>query len=66
MTRISLPTFAREINADSFEEALTTAIGQGYRIDKYADPIDGAAEGLTVEAASAIADEDPTLITLCR
>lgn len=51
-------------------EAIEHATKHGLTLSKYADPVDDARNGLTVEEAEEIADEDPSLIwidsSVCR
>lgn len=49
---------------DTMRAMLTKALANGWRIDKHADPTEGACEGLTLDEALAVAAEDPTLLTL--
>lgn len=43
-------------------KAIETAEAKGLTLSKYADPTEGAREGLSVEEARAIAAEDPGLV----
>lgn len=43
-------------------EAIKAAEERGLELKKYADPVEGAREGLTVEEARQIAHEDPSLV----
>lgn len=43
-------------------DAIAHAEAHGLRLSKYADPIEDAREGLTVEEAREVAAEDPSLI----
>lgn len=45
-------------------EAIEIAEREGLTLSKYADPVEGAREGLTVEEARLVAREDPGLIYL--
>jgi hypothetical protein len=45
-------------------EAIEYAERHGVTLNKYADPTEGAREGLTVEEARDVASEDPSLIHL--
>lgn len=45
-------------------KAVRTAIVAGYRIDKAADPTEGAREGLTADEAIEVAESDAGLLTL--
>ena len=45
-------------------EAIEHAEAYGLTLSKYADPVEGAREGLTVEEATEIAREDPGLVYL--
>jgi len=48
----------------SWSDTLRHAIEAGYRVDKYADPTEGAREGLTLAEAIEVASEDPSLLVL--
>lgn len=43
-------------------EAIKAAEERGLALNKYADPVEEAREGLTVEEARQIAHEDPSLV----
>lgn len=43
-------------------EQIETAAAEGKTLCKYADPIEGAREGLTLAEALEVAQEDPSLI----
>ena len=43
-------------------DALNHAAADGRKLNKYADPIEGARSGLTVDEAREICREDPSLI----
>ena len=45
-------------------EAIEYAEAHGLALHKYADPIEGARDGVTVDEARDIAREDPSLIWL--
>lgn len=53
-------------DATDYEDALGAAVEAGYRVNKYADPIEGPREGLTAEEAADVAAEDPSLIWLAE
>ena len=53
-------------NYDSNHEAAAAAIAEGYSINKYADPVEGARESLSVDEAEEVASEDPGLLYLVK
>lgn len=53
-----------DCNDMSIREAIGEAIGAGYTICKYADPVDGARSGLTEDEAIEIAGVDASLLYL--
>lgn len=61
-TKVNFKEYAEQF--DSLQEALEMADADGYAINKYADAISEAAEGLTVEEAHEVAKEDINLIWL--
>lgn len=50
------------LNYIDLADGLEEMIAQGWRINKYADPIEGARTNLTIDEARDILDEDPCLI----
>lgn len=51
---------------DSYLEALQSAVGEGYSINKYADPEEGGRTGLEVAEAASVAREDASLLWLAK
>lgn len=64
-------TVAADLSLPGHEDRTTADIirildAQGFTLCKYADDLESAREGLTLDEALAIAAEDPTLIAVCR
>jgi hypothetical protein len=64
MSRITLASFAADYSSNA--RAIRAALAEGYRIDKHADPIEGAREGLTEDEAVEVAEQDASLLVLSR
>ena len=45
-------------------DEIAAEYGSKWRIDKYADPIEGRREGLSLEEANNVAEEDPNLLQI--
>lgn len=58
-----LATLAHSLDISN-AEAIRAALGAGLRIDKHADPVEDAREGLTEDEAIAVAAEDASLIVV--
>ena len=63
MERISIADYAAEREM-TITEAIEQAEGEGYSLNKYADPIEDARENISQYDARAIARVDPSLIYL--
>jgi len=64
MAQIALTDYAHE--TETTRAAAERAIAEGYTLGKYADPVDGAREGLTADEAAEVAREDAALVYVVR
>lgn len=61
---LSFSTFADDYSTAA--KAVRAALASGYRIDKAADPTEGARAGLTEEEAIEVAGQDASLLSLTK
>lgn len=62
MARVSLSQYRRDNDLLSNSEATAHAVKNGYRLGKYADPIEGALDDIDEAKADEVAAEDAALV----
>ena len=63
---MTLPDYMALTGISFLRDGIDAALNSGHRLDKAADPTEGAREGLSADEAEAIALEDPSLVIVAE